>query len=237
MVAGFEFGEKDGSFLCGASSAHETAALERLELADVRSCVAEGQQVGGRERFGVALVEIQSVNQRRAFQHDSHTGVAMSVNAAFVGFGVAKPAFQIEIILRQASHIATGKQAPFKAQQDFRHLLSHGISAGLTDAMQFVEAGTARLAVALCRIESFGNGTHDFDMLANHGQFVSHAIETTIDATRQTFQSLFRSAPFFVARQRSTDSCTDCNASTMRRPGGCSGPPWSSFKIPFTAVQ
>lgn len=28
LVAGFEFGEKEGSFLCGASSAHEAAALE-----------------------------------------------------------------------------------------------------------------------------------------------------------------------------------------------------------------
>ena len=203
----------------------------------MRNRVAKGQQVGGGKRFGVTLVEIQSVNQRRAFQHDSHTGVAMSVDAAFVGFGVAKPAFQIEIILRQTSRIATGKQALFKAQQDFRHLLSYGISAGLTDAMQFVEAGTARLAVALGRIESFGNGTHDFNMLANHGQFVSHAVETAIHAARQTFQRLFRSAPFFVARQRSTDPRTDCNASTMRRPGGCSGPPWSSFRIPFTTVQ
>ena len=131
--------------------------MERLELADVRSRIAKGQQVSGREWFGVALVEIQSVNQRRAFQHDSHTRVAMSVDAAFVGFGVAKPAFQIEIILRQASHIATGKQALFKAQQNFRHLLSHGIRAGLPGAMQFVESGTARLAVALCRIESLGN--------------------------------------------------------------------------------
>ena len=203
----------------------------------MRNRVAKGQQVGGGKRFGVTLVEIQSVNQRRAFQHDSHTRVAMSVDAAFVGFGVAKPAFQIEIILRQASHIATGKQALFKAQQNFRHLLSHGIRAGLTGAMQFVEAGAAGRAVALCRIESFGNGTHDCDLPANHGQVVSHAVETAIDAARQAFQSLFRSAPFFVARQRSTDPRTDCNAATMRRPGGCSGPPWSSFRIPFTAVQ
>ena len=161
MVAGFEFGEKGGAFLCGASSAHEAAALERLVLADVRSGITKGQQVRGCEWFRVTLVEIQSVNQRRAFQHDSHTGVAMSVDAAFVGFGGAKPAFQIEIILRQASPIATGKQALFKAQQDFCHLLSHGIRAGLAGVMQFGEAGAAGLAVALCRIESFGNGAHD----------------------------------------------------------------------------
>jgi len=79
--------------------------------------------------------------------------------------------------------------------------------------------------VARCRIESRGNGTHDFHMPANQRQFLSHAVETTIDAARQTRQCLFCSVPFFVARQRSTDSRTDCNASTMRIPGGCSGPP------------
>ena len=75
--------------------------------------------------------------------------MAMSVDAAFVAFGVTKPAFQIEIILRQSSDIATGKETRFKTQQDFRHLLSHEISAGLTGAMQFTEANAAGLTVAL----------------------------------------------------------------------------------------
>ena len=132
--------------------------MERLELADVRSRVAKGQQVGGGERFRVTLVEIQSVNHRRAFQHDSHTRMA-------------------------------------------------------------------ELAIALCRIESRSNGTHNLHMPANQGQFLSHAVETTIDAARQTFQCVFCIAFFFVARQRSRESRTDCNASTMRIPGGCSGPP------------
>ncbi|MEJ7592952.1 MAG: hypothetical protein WKF77_15500 [Planctomycetaceae bacterium] len=52
----------------------------------MRSRVAKGQQVGEGERFGVTLVEIQSVNHGRAFQHDSHTRMAMAVDAAFVAF-------------------------------------------------------------------------------------------------------------------------------------------------------
>ena len=120
----------------------------------------------------------------------------MSVDAAFVAFGVTKPAFQIEIILRQSSDIATGKETRFKTQQDFRHLLSHEISAGLTGAMQFAEANAAGLTVALCRIERRGNATHDFHMPANHRQFVSHTVETAIDAARQTLQCLFCGAPF-----------------------------------------
>lgn len=185
----------------------------------------------------MAQVQVQSVNERGAFQDDSHTGVAMSVDAAFVAFGVAKPAFQIEVILWQARHIAPGKQALFKAQQDFRHLLLQGIGAGLTGVVQLGKAGVTGLAVALFWIESRGHGTHDFDVSANHGEFVSHAVETAIDAACQALQRPFRSAPFFVTRQRSTDPRTDCNARAMRRPGGCSGPPWSSFRIPFTAVQ
>ena len=61
-MVGVKFGEKSRSFLRAACSAHEAAAVERLELADVRSRVAKGLQVSGRERFGVTLVEVQSVN-------------------------------------------------------------------------------------------------------------------------------------------------------------------------------
>ena len=60
--------------------------MERLELTDVRSRVAKGQQVDGGERFGVTLVEVQSVNHGRAFEHDSHTRMAVAVDAAFVAF-------------------------------------------------------------------------------------------------------------------------------------------------------
>ena len=60
--------------------------MERLELTDVRSRVAKGQQVDGGERFGVTLVEVQSVNHGTAFEHDSHTRMAVAVDAAFVAF-------------------------------------------------------------------------------------------------------------------------------------------------------
>ena len=60
--------------------------MERLELADVRSRVVKGQQVDGGERFGVTLVEVQSVNHGRAVEHDSHTRMAVAVDAAFVAF-------------------------------------------------------------------------------------------------------------------------------------------------------
>ena len=73
----------------------------------MRSRIAKGQQVCGGERFRVTLVKIQSVNQRRAFQHDSHARMAVAVDAAFVALGITKPAFQIQIVLRQASPIAT----------------------------------------------------------------------------------------------------------------------------------
>ncbi len=105
MVAGFEFGEKDRLFLCGACSAHEAAALERLELADVRSGVTEGPQVSGGERFGVTLLEIQSVNQRRAFQHDSHTGVAAFVDAASVGLGAGLPMWCVSTFVAEFARI------------------------------------------------------------------------------------------------------------------------------------
>ena len=61
--------------------------------------MAIGKQVGNREWFGMPLVKVQGMNERRAFQDDSYAGMPMAMNATLVSLGVAKPSFQGEIVL------------------------------------------------------------------------------------------------------------------------------------------
>jgi hypothetical protein len=62
-------------------------------------------------------------------------------------------------------------------------------------------------------------------------------IEASVNACRQPLQLCFREPPFFTDRLRSSDACTSPSASAIRNPGGCSGPPWSSLRMPRTMAQ
>lgn len=90
-----------------------------------------GEQIGSGERFRVPLVNVQGVNERSALQDDAYARMPVAVNPPFVSLGVAKPAFQVEIVLGQASHISAREESGLKAGQHLGHLPTHGIIAGL----------------------------------------------------------------------------------------------------------
>jgi len=62
-------------------------------------------------------------------------------------------------------------------------------------------------------------------------------IEASVNACRQPLQLCFGEPPFFTDRLRSSDAYTWPSASVIRNPGGCSGPPWSSLRMPRTMAQ
>lgn len=131
MVAGFELGEQEGAFVGRASAAHQAASGEGLALAEGRSGVAIGEQVGNGEWFGMPQVNVQGMNERRAFQDDADAGMPMAVNSPFVPLGIAKPTFQIEIVWGQVGGISPGEESWLKAAQHLGHLLTHGVGTGL----------------------------------------------------------------------------------------------------------
>lgn len=125
FVAGFQFGEELGALLGRTGAAHDFASGEGLELAGGWGGVAIGKQVGGGQWLGVPQVSIQGVNQGSAFEHDPHTRVMMPVNSPLVSFGVAKPAFQVEIVLGHVGGISPREEPGPKAREHLGHLLSH----------------------------------------------------------------------------------------------------------------
>jgi hypothetical protein len=65
----------------------------------------------------------------------------------------------------------------------------------------------------------------------------SHQVQPLVDAGGQPDQLLLREPPFFAPRFGWIDCRTSSNAPAIRSPGGSSGPPWSSLRIPRTAAQ
>jgi hypothetical protein len=65
----------------------------------------------------------------------------------------------------------------------------------------------------------------------------SDFVQASVDAAGQTAELLLCEPPFFSSKFRWIDAPTSCNASAIRKPGGSSGPPWSSLRMPRTAVQ
>jgi hypothetical protein len=107
-----------------------------------------------------------------------------------------------------------------------------------------LEAREDRLEVGLTRARGTaggGQGRGDLgdrlDVALDRFPFRLHQVQTAVDPSRQSAQLRLREPPFFAAKFRSIDSRTSSNAQAIRIPGGWSGPPWSSLRMPRTAEQ
>jgi hypothetical protein len=77
----------------------------------------------------VCYVRIEGQQQRGAFLHEPYSGVPVAVHAAFVPFGVAEPAFQVEVVLGQVCLLTPNKQPGGKAGHHMAHVLPDRIVA------------------------------------------------------------------------------------------------------------
>jgi hypothetical protein len=169
LESGFEFGEQEGAFVGRASAAHQAASGEGVRLAGGRNRVAVGEKFSGGEWFRVPPVNIQGVNERRAFQDDPHAGMPVAVDSPFVRLGVAKPAFQVEIVLGQVGRISSGEESGLKAAQHLGHLLPHAFRAGLQLVAEDREPRFACRAVSLGGIQGRCDRADHLDVALNHG--------------------------------------------------------------------
>ena len=65
-----------------------------------RLSVQVGKQFARCQGIRIVEVHIQGMHQGRTFLHNPDAGMFVSMNAAFVPLGLAKPAFQVEIVAR-----------------------------------------------------------------------------------------------------------------------------------------
>jgi hypothetical protein len=79
-----------------------------------------------------------------------------------------------------------------------------------------------------------------YDLLDVPADFLlldSDEIQASVNACGQPLQLRLGEPPFFTPKLRSSDAYTSPSASAIRNPGGCSGPPWSSLRMPRTMAQ
>lgn len=180
---------------------------------------------------------IQGQQQGGSFLHDSHPGMTMPVNPTLVTLGLAKPTLQIQVVSRQVRIITADEQPRLEAPHYRRHLPPDRVRLGSQAVPQLGENVVTVVTRAAGRIKRRGNFGDLAHMLLNRDLRLLDRIQPSIDEPGQANQERFGAPPFFAPRFRLRDSLTSPNASAIRRPGGWSGPPWSSLRMPRTAEQ
>jgi hypothetical protein len=211
--------------------------MNRLELVSRRSGIAVGSQVFRVEGLGVRQVGIQCQEQGRTFLHDSHPGMTVAVNPTLVSLRLAKPTLQIQVVTRQVRLITADEQARLETRHHRRHLPTDRVRLGSQAIPQRGEVRVTLNARAVGRIESGGNFDDLLDLLSDRDLRFLDRVQPSIDEPGQATQERFAAPPFFASRIRPRDCLTSSNASAIRRPGGCIGPPWSSLRMPRIAEQ
>jgi hypothetical protein len=177
------------------------------------------------------------MHQRRSFLNDPNPGVAVTVNPPLVTLGQAEPPLQIEIVPDRLELPCAHEQPGDKADHHPGHRRADRILTLLEPIDQLLELFLAVRAAALAGIQGRRNRLDVLDVDADRLLFGLDFIEAAVDAAGQAAQLLFREPPFFSSKFRWIDSRTSSKASAIRNPGGCSGPPRSSLRMPRTAAQ
>ena len=185
----------------------------------------------------MSQVGIQGQQKRGAFLHDSHSGMTVAVNPTLVTLGLTKPTLQIQVVIRQLGIITADEQARLEAPHHRRHLPPDRVRLGSQAISQRREDDATLFAWAAGRIESRGDLDDLVNVLSDRDPRLLDRIQSPVDEPGQAAQERFTAPPFLAPRSRPRDCRTSSSASAIRSPGGFSGPPWSSLRMPRTAQQ
>lgn len=163
---------------------------------------------------------VQSVYQRWSFHDETHSCVAMTVNATLMTLGQAKPALQLEVVLELLQRGRADKQAGGKACHDLSHLEVNRVLRGGETLLQVHERTLPLGAGLRLRVEGHRYRRDVFDVATQGLLLVVDSVEAAVDAVREAAQLLLCEPPFFSSKLRCSDSRTSTKAAAMRRPGG-----------------
>ena len=163
--------------------------------------------------------------------------MAVPVDPTLMALGLAEPTPQSEIIPHQVRLVTADEQPRPEAPHDRRHLLPDRVRFGFQAITEGLEEGSTFGADAAGRIEGGRNLDDLVDVPSDRDLGLLDRIKPPVDVPGQATQERLGAPPFFAPRFRPSDCRTSFNASAIRSPGGWSGPPWSSLRIPRTAEQ
>jgi len=170
-------------------------------------------------------MRIQGMDQRWSLQNDANPRVPMTVDVTLVTLRNAKPTLQIQIVIERRQGVCANEQTGHKARHHLRHFLVDRLLATLKAILQRLKLLLPLDATLRARFECRGNSRDVLHVVAQFLLFGADGVETAVDATGQAVELRFGEAPFFSSKFRWIDSRTSLNASAIRKPGGCSGPP------------
>ena len=211
--------------------------MDRFQLMSGRLGFAVAAEVVGFKWFGVSQVGVQGQQQRRTLLDDSHPGMTVAVNPTLMPLRLAKPTLQIEVVIGQVRLVTADEQTRLEAPHHRRHLSPDRVRFGSQAIAKDLEEGSTRLARAARRVESGGNLDDLAHTLSDRDLRLLDRIKPPVDEPGQATQERLGSPPFFASRFRPRDCLTSPRASAIRRPGGRSGPPWSSLRTPRIVQQ
>jgi hypothetical protein len=180
---------------------------------------------------------VQSMHQRRSLEDDANPRVTMTVDPPFVTLGQPKPALQVEIIPDLLERALADEKPGEKADHHRSHVLANRVLRALEMIDQCFVLLLAIGAALRTRLQGRGYFLDVLDILPDWLLLGLDMLQSPVNAPGQAAQLLLCEPPFCTSKFRWIDSRTSCKASAMRRPGGWSGPPWSSLRIPRTAAQ
>jgi hypothetical protein len=170
-------------------------------------------------------VRVEGQQHRGAFLHESYAGVPVAVQATFVPFGLAEPAFQGEVVRGSVCLLPPNKQPGGKARHHLAHVGPDRIVARVELRLQGLKL---RLTLSACAAVGFAcrlDRPHIVHMNSKSLLDVVHGRQPPCDVACYTGTALLGRPPFCASTFRWSEACTSVKASAMRTPGGCRGPP------------
>ena len=132
-------------------------------------------------------MSVQNEDQRWAFLHNTYSRMRVAVDAPLVTFGLPKPTFQVEIVLRPIRSIAPHKQPGFKTRHHLSQVLLIPILAGLVLGSQNGELFLALGGRTVHDIERGRHFAHFLGLVADRFLGLRYGVQAALDAVGQTF--------------------------------------------------
>src|SRR3982751_2532965 len=165
------------------------------------------------------------MHQRRSVQDQPNPRVAMTVDPPLVTLRQAEPPLQIEIVPDRFILLLADEEAGQEAEHHRRHAVADRILGRLEAIDQRLELLLALGDVLRPGLQRRGHLRDHAHVLSDHLLLLLDLVQAALDASGQAAELLLRESPFCASRSRWSDAWTSFNASAIRNPGGCSGPP------------
>src|SRR5580704_6150494 len=180
----------------------------------------------------MATVRVEGDEERRALVDKAYACIGMAVDAALVSLGEPEPSLEVQVVAGEFAATAVHEQPGSEALHHAGHVVMEGRWRCPIPEGDLVEVGPAAAGRAEVGVEGAVDEA-ELDNVACHlleGRL--RVGEPLVDARHELHQLAIAGPPFFGSTQRWSEPRTSPSASAIRRPGGSSGPPWSSFRMP-----